>query len=378
MFRVPSPGALARPRAGAPDLGTRTPSAPPGTSGRRLAAVRIRLALALPLALGACGLDPDPTIELKGPTMGTYYAIKIPHPPAGLDAQDLQRGVQGALDAVIAEISTYDPQSELSRLNRNPVTDWLPISPNLLAVLEEGLAVGALADGAFDITVGPLVNLWGFGPEHVADAIPAPEAVRAAQARVGAHLLELRKDPPALRKRRTDVYIDLSALGEGEGADRVAAFLESKGLTDYMVAVAGTLRVRGKNPRGEPWGIAIEEPRPDRRSVQRILPVTDRAISTSGDYRNFFAEGGRRYSHHIDPRTGEPVAQRLASVSVVLPAAPGAARRADGLATALLLLGEDKGPQLATEKGIAAYFIVREDQGFREIESPALKSLASP
>ena len=238
--------------------------------------------------------------------------------------------------------------------------------------------VGALSDGAFDVTVGPLVNLWGFGPEHKPDAVPSPDAIRAARERVGASLLELRADPPALRKQRGDVYIDLSALGEGEGADRVAAYLESRGVTDYMVAVAGTLRVRGKNPKGEPWGIAIEEPRPDRRAVQRILPITDRAISTSGDYRNFFEEGGRRYSHHIDPRTGAPVAQRLASVSVVLPAAPDAARRADGLATALLVLGEEKGPQLAADQEIAAYFIVREGQGFREIESPALKSLVSP
>ncbi len=357
-------------------LGDSTRSGPGPIRSGRGPASRL-LTLGLVLLLGGCGLDPDPTVELKGPTMGTYYAVKIPRPPAGADAQDLQRGAQGVLDAVNAEISTYDPQSELSRLNRNPGTDWIPISPNLLAVLEEGRAIGALSDGAFDITVGPLVNLWGFGPEHAADAVPPPEAVRAARERVGAHLLELRSDPPALRKQRGDVYIDLSALGEGEGADRVAAYLESLGVTDYMVAVAGTLRVRGKNPKGEPWGIAIEEPRPDRRSVRRILPVTDRAISTSGDYRNFFEEGGRRYSHHIDPRTGEPVAQRLASVSVVLPAAPDAARRADGLATALLLMGEDKGPRLATEKGIAAYFIVREDQGFREIESPALESLLS-
>ena len=336
------------------------------------------LSTLLGLSIAGCGLDPDPIIEIKGPTMGTYYAVKIPRPPAGLDAQDIRKGVQGVLDAVIAEISTYDPQSELSRLNRNPGVDWLPISSNLLAVLKEGQAVGALSDGAFDITVGPLVNLWGFGPEHKPDAVPSPEFIRAARERVGASLLELRADPPALRKRRGDVYIDLSALGEGEGADRVAAYLESRGLTDYMVAVAGTLRVRGKNSKGEPWGIAIEEPRSDRRAVQRTLPVSDRAISTSGDYRNFFEEGGRRYSHHIDPRTGEPVAQRLASVSVVLPAAPDAARRADGLATALLVMGEEKGAWLAADQGIAAYFIVREDQGFREIESPALKSLMTP
>jgi FAD:protein FMN transferase len=279
---------------------------------------------------------------------------------------------------VVAEISTYDPDSELSRLNKNPGTDWLPVSPNLLAVIQEGQGIGALAEGVFDITVGPLVNLWGFGPEDKPDSVPPPEAIRAARKRVGAHLLALRAAPPAVRKQRGDLYIDLSALGEGEGADRVAAWLESRGITEYMVAVAGTLRVRGRNPKGEPWGIAIEEPRPDRRSVQRILPLADGAISTSGDYRNFFEQGGRRYSHHIDPRTGEPIAQALASVTVVLPGAPHSARRADGLATALLLMGEAKGLALAKAQGIAAYFIVGEDQGFREIESPALKRLKAP
>ncbi len=327
------------------------------------------------LLLGACGPAPDPTIELKGPTMGTYYSVKLPRPPAAIAAESLQAGVQQALDSVIAEISTYDPGSELSRLNRNPSTDWIPVSTNLLAMLAEGQRIGGLSGGAFDVTVGPLVNLWGFGPEGKPDTVPSTAAIAAARERVGAHLLGLQAEPAAVRKRREDIYIDLSALGEGEGADRVAAWLESRGVTDYLVAVAGTLRVRGKNPKGEPWGIAVEEPDPEQRSAQRILPLTDRAISTSGDYRNFFEEGGRRYSHHIDPHTGEPVAQSLASVTVVLPAGPHAARQADGLATALLVMGEERGPELAQAQGIAAYFIVREAQGFREIVTPALASL---
>jgi len=344
---------------------------------RRLGGLR-PLGLAAALALAGCGLDPDPVVELKGPTMGTYYSVKVPRPPAGLDVKDLQIGVEAALAQVVGEISTYDPGSELSRVNRNPSAEWIPASTNLLAIAREGKAIGDLSGGAFDVTIGPLVNLWGFGPERKPDEVPTADAIRATRERVGAGMLSLRDEPPALRKARGDMYIDLSAMGEGEGADRVAAYLDARGIRDYMVAVAGTLRVKGKNAKGEPWGIAIEVPDPSERAVERIVPATDESISTSGDYRNFFEKGGRRYSHHIDPKTGEPVAQRLASVSVVLPGGPHSARRADGLATALLVMGESRGPELAAREGIAALFIVREEKGFREIASPAFARFESP
>lgn len=329
------------------------------------------LALAAGALLAACGAPTDPQLEVTGPTMGTYYAVKVARPPAGLDVHTLQAGVERVLKGVIDAISTYDPESELSRLNRNPSTDWVPISGELYAVLAEGQRLGRLSDGAFDITVGPLVNLWGFGPQTKAEATPSAQAIAAARERVGYGKLELRADPPAIRKQRGDIYIDVSALGEGEGADRMAAYLESLGATDYMAAVAGTMRVRGKNAKRAAWGIAIEVPDPGNRAVQRILPLTDSAVSTSGDYRNFFTAAGKRYSHHIDPRTGNPVEQRLASVSVVAPGGAGSARRADGLATALIVMGQERGLALAEAQGLAAYFIVREDGGFREVTTTA-------
>ena len=341
------------------------------------------MALACGALLAACGAPPDPQLEVTGPTMGTYYAVKVARPPVGLDAATLNTGIEKALAAVISEISTYDPDSELSRLNRNPSTDWLPVSPNLYQVIAAGQRISDLSGGAFDITVGPLVNLWGFGPPGQTDRVPAPELIQAALERVGYGKLELRADPPAVRKQRGDLYIDLSALGEGVGADRMAAWLDSLGATDYMAAVAGTMRVRGKNAKGRPWGIAIEQPTPAEQVVQRILPVTDSAVSTSGDYRNFFEAGGKRYSHHIDPKTGAPVSQQLASTSVVSPvgsglatgAGPNSAMVADGFATALLVMGEARGPALAESLSLAAYFILREDGGFRELSSPAFQRL---
>jgi thiamine biosynthesis lipoprotein len=326
------------------------------------------------LAPLGCG-DRQDLLEVSGPTMGTYYSVKVPRPPRGLDAEGLRSVLESLLGEVNREISTYDPDSELSRLNRNPSTDWIPVSPNLLAVLAEGLRLSALSGGAFDITVGPLVNLWGFGPEAKADVVPTPESIQAALERVGYGKIELRTDPPAVRKARGDLYLDLSALGEGYGVDRMAAHLESLGVTDYMVAVAGTIRVRGRNPKGRPWGIAIEAPTPGERSVQRVVPLAEGAVSTSGDYRNFFEQGGRRYSHHIDPRTGESVAHRLASATVVLPPAGGRAMHADGLATALVVLGDEKGPALAESEALAALFILREGEGFRERATAAFDSM---
>lgn len=349
---------------------------PAGTG--QVVALSALLLVTLNLLPTGCGGRQDPVLDLTGPTMGTYYAVKVPRPPEGLDAEVLQAGIDGVLGEVNRAISTYDRDSELSRLNRNPSTDWIPVSGNLFAVLSEGLRISDLAGGAFDITVGPLVNLWGFGPDAKADAVPPPEQVRAALERVGYQKLALRADPPALRKVRGDLSIDLSALGEGYGADRVAAYLESLGVSDYMVAVAGTIRVRGRNAKGEPWSIAIETPTAGQRAVQRIIPLREGAVSTSGDYRNFFEQGGRRYSHHIDPRTGESVAHRLASATVVLPSGPDSAMRADGLATALVVLGEEKGPALAESSGLAALFIVREGEGLREATSPAFVRIQGP
>jgi thiamine biosynthesis lipoprotein len=293
----------------------------------------------------------------------------VARPPPGVSSAGLQKGVDRVLADVVGLISTYEESSELSRLNRNPSTDWIAVSHALLSVLSEGQRISALSGGAFDITVGPLVNLWGFGPEVKADQVPSPEAIQAAMGRVGYQKLHLRRSPPAVRKERGDMYIDVSALGEGYGADRVAAFLDAQGIRDYMVAVAGAIRVKGRNAKGTPWAIAIEEPTPGRRAAYKILQVSDEGLSTSGDYRNFFEHGGKRYSHEIDPKTGMPTTHRLASVTVV----SDSAMQADGLATALMVMGEGKGLPLAKAQGIAAFFILREDKGFTARSTEAFR-----
>jgi thiamine biosynthesis lipoprotein len=336
-------------------------------SHRSMALALLLIAL---LTLSGCTERTDSMIELSGPTMGTYYSVKIARPPEGLSTETLEPELIRVLDEVIAEISTYDPNSELSRLNANPSTDWIPVSANLLAVIVEGQRIAELTNGAYDVTIGPLVNLWGFGPERRPDRLPTEAEIQAARERVGYNKLELRDSPPAVRKARGDLYIDLSSLGEGYGADRLVDWLESHGVTDYMVAIAGAIRAKGLNAKGQPWGIAIEQPLPDRRAVHRVIPVSGHALSTSGDYRNFFEKDGKRYSHEIDPMTGAPVDRKLGSVTVI----GDAGMVVDGLATALMVLGEERGPALAEVQGIAAYFIVREGEDFRGITSPALRA----
>ncbi len=333
-----------------------------------LRAVKLALGV-LCLMLVGCEQRSDSLIELGGSTMGTYYSVKVAHPPGGVAAEQLQAQVESVLDTVIAEISTYEETSELSRLNRDPSPDWIAVSAGLYQVIAEGQRLSALTDGAFDITIGPLVNLWGFGPEARRARVPNAAEIRAAQDRVGWNKLALRATPPAIRKARADIYIDLSSLGEGYGVDRIAALLNTQGITDYMVAIAGAIRARGVNAKGQPWAIAIEQPMPDRRAVHRVVPIADRALSTSGDYRNFFEHEGRRYSHEIDPDTGAPVEGNLGSVTVI----GDTTMVVDGLATALMVLGAQRAPALAASQGLAAYFIVREGDDIRGFGSPAFQ-----
>jgi thiamine biosynthesis lipoprotein len=228
--------------------------------------------------------------------------------------------------------------------------------------------------GAFDVTVGPLVNLWGFGPQAGAapahPAVPGDEALARARQRVGFDKLEVRLDPPALRKE-AELYVDLSAIAKGHGVDRVAGRLVSAGCSDLLVDVGGEVRAIGRNPGGRVWRVGVETPDPAQLGgVERVLVLDHVAAATSGDYRNYVEVDGQRYSHTIDPRTGRPVSHGLASVTVL----HASAMWADGYATALDVLGPEAGFELAERLGLPALFLVREDGSFRTRYTPALES----
>ena len=265
-------------------------------------------------------------------------------------------------------MSHYRPDSELSRFNRAATTEPQPLSGETLGVVADALAVSRASGGAFDVTVGPLVDAWGFGPPGRAPAAPDEATLAALRARVGADLLEVDLAASTLRKRRANVIVDLSAIAKGYAVDAVASLLAEHGFGDYLVEIGGELRAGGTNERGEPWRVAIERPAPGFATAQRIMPLTDAALATSGDYRNFYDLDGARVSHTIDPRTGRPVTHGLRAVSVIA----DRCILADARSTALNVLGPEDGYDLAAAQGWAALFVADDGTGrLVERETPA-------
>lgn len=319
------------------------------------------VAALLPVCLAACsGADRLPVHELSGSTMGTSFSVKVVAPPADADMNAMRETIGATLADIEQSMSTYIDDSELSRFNAEQRTDWYPVSADLCAVIEAAQATAALTGGAFDITVGPLVDLWGFGPGGTRSVPPADAAIDALRAASGYELLSTDCARPAVRKERPDVRLDLSAIAKGYAVDRIAELLSDEGMANYLVEIGGELRAGGTNAERRSWAIAIEYPSSGARSVHAIVRLADAGMATSGDYRNFFEQDGVRYSHTLDPASGRPVTHDGASVTVVAPTT----MRADALATALLVLGPDAGMQLAERESIAAYFLVRSGNGF--------------
>ena len=311
---------------------------------------------------------PKAVFSCTGATMGTTYCVKV----AGTLDTAQQAAVTDTVATVLADVdammSTYKADSDLSRFNASQSTEPFALATPLLQVFACALQVAEESKGAFDITVGPLVNAWGFGPE-LQDHAPDEKTLEALQRRVGYKKLSLDLDHSTVRKTQPDVYCDLSALAKGYAVDAVLAALAP--YPNVMVEVGGEVRTRGCNAQGAPWRIAIEKPVTGQRSIQHVLPLSNVALATSGDYRNFYIEGGRRRSHTIDPRTAQPVSHTLASVSVV----HAQCMWADAYATALTVLGPDEGYQFACRHQLAACFITRDGDGFVERMTPAFEKV---
>lgn len=316
------------------------------------------------MALAGCGVSGarDAGTRFSGPTMGTAYRVSLAERLSVKDTETLRAGVEAALGRVDALMSTCRAESELSRFNASPPAgEWTEIAPETATVIAEALRAGTISGGGFDATVGPLVDLWGFGPRH-GDGVPSDEAIADASALTG--LDAFRFDPArgAVSKSRSGLEVDLSGVAKGHAADLVAARLDAAGLHSYLIDVGGELKARGRKADGSLWRVGIERPLPGRRQVQRVVAMDGGAVATSGDYRNFFERGGRRYSHTIDPRTGCPVTHALASVSVLA----GRAMTADALSTAMMVLGPDEGLALAERLGVPALFMLRKHDGVVE------------
>ena len=323
---------------------------------------RAFILLAAVLTLPACNPNSSDhqLDEFSGLTMGTGWSVKVVDLPETINQSTVDDSINKTLAAISRSMSTYDAESELSRFNSSSGTDWFTASDALVEVLGAANEVSKLTGGAFDITVGPLVNLWGFGPQDSHGEIPGKDEIESAFARTGYRNIELRKAPAAVRKQLPGLYIDLSSIAKGYAVDRIAGLLEQKGIENYLVEIGGELRGKGRNERGTSWRVGIERPSTTDRVVYAVVEINQAGLATSGDYRNYFEQDGQRYSHTINPVTGRPVAHRLASVTVIT----ASAMRADALATALMVLGPEDGYALAEREGIAAFFIVRADDGF--------------
>ena len=310
-------------------------------------------------ATAGCSFKDKPQVwEIAGGVFGTEYHVRVVMPDDKSRLQSLSKGLQQTLNAVDHVMSTYKPDSELSRFNRAPVNQWVPVSDGLYDVVSEAQQISRMSHGKFDITVGPLVNLWGFGPDKRPDKVPSASDLAAAFKRVGYQKLELRDKPPALRKT-ADIYVDLSAIAKGYGVDQAADYLKAQGLKNYLVEIGGEVATAGHKPDGSAWHLAIEEPVSGAQAVNRVVALSGKAMATSGDYRNFFMENGIRYSHTIDPATGRPIQHNLASVSVIAKDC----MTADGLATMFDVMGEEQGYQFAIEHQMPVYMIQREKDG---------------
>ena len=290
---------------------------------------------------------------LNGPTMGTRWSALF-FAASGLDPGPLQAALQAAVAAVDAQMSTWNPDSDLMRLNAAPVGSWTAVPADLARVLELGLRIGRASGGAFDIGQGAAVRAWGFGPAE-AD----PQAIRAAmeaQHRPAFELLQI--DGTRVRKT-APLTLDLNGIAKGHGTDRLAEVMQDHGITQALVGIDGEMRALGLRPDGQPWTIAVEAPDPDRRAPQSILSLQDAAVATSGDYRHWVTVQGRRLSHTMDPGRGAPLLASPASVTVIAPTCA----EADAWATALMVAGGEAGSQMARQAGLDALFLLRDAAG---------------
>ncbi|HLV18314.1 MAG TPA: FAD:protein FMN transferase [Pseudomonas sp.] len=325
------------------------------------------IAVASAAALTGC-LFSETVETFTGPTMGSTYSIKYVRTADAPAPDALQQQVEALLAEIDRQVSTYRRDSLIEAFNDGPA-GCQPMPEPVLEMARYGLELSERSEGAFDLTLEPLLNLWGFGPRSRGQRVPTAEEIAAVREQYGHRLIEVRDGE--LCKARDAVQVDFNSIAAGQAVDRIVRLLREQGIGSYLVEVTGELKAEGRKPDGAPWRIAIEAPQTDVRAVQQILELDGLSVSTSGDYRNYFEQDGRRYSHTLDPRQAAPITHTLAAVTVLTPSA----MEADGLSTLLMVLGPEQGMRFAEAEGIAALFVTREGDGFVSRGSSAFDAL---
>ena len=309
------------------------------------------------VCVASCSAEPEALIT--GNTMGTTYTVKLP----GVEPPMLER-ITNEIEQVLADanaaMSTYQPDSVISQFNHSNSTDWFNVPASFAMVADASMQIAELSGGAFDPTVAPMVQRWGFGSSDEQAIPPSPDELQQLKAVTGHRHLEVRLQPPAVRKSIPQLQLDFSAIAKGYAVDRLAQIVRDAGYTNYLVEIGGELRVSGRNAANNRWKIGVEYPGTDGTSLQSALFLDGGGVASSGDYRNFRNAAGRRYSHIIDPRSGAPVTHHLAAVTVVA----NNAMYADAWATALMVLGAEQGQQAAAAHSLAAILIEGRENGF--------------
>ncbi|TDT43353.1 thiamine biosynthesis lipoprotein [Halospina denitrificans] len=324
------------------------------------------------ILLAACSDAPPETspTRIQGETFGTFYQVSVANDLADEQKDTLRSQLEAELDRVDRQMSTYREDSDLNRLNSAETGEWVALPDPVIELLALSRTISEATDGAFDITVGGLVNLWSFGPEARPREKPSDEALQQRLEQVGFQQLDVDQDAGRAR-RLSDIYADLSAIAKGHAVDRLAMLLEEAGYEAYLVNIGGDLLANGRKRSGEPWRIGIELPRDGEQVARHALPLLNMSLATSGDYRNYFEVDGQRYSHTIDPRDGRPVQHTLASVSVFHPENT----MADALATAFMVMGTEDTLTYARKNEIPVLVIERSRGDFRTRISPALREM---
>ena len=300
--------------------------------------------------------------------MGTTYSIKISEDGASVDSVALKRELDNILDDINSIMSTYIPDSELSVINQAEANKWLRISNPLVDILSISGELYDQTSGYFDITVGPLVNLWGFGPAENAIELPDEVEIQNMLKNVGMHRIHLQTDPGFVKKDTKEIYIDLSAIAKGYAVEKLAEHIRQKGMNNFLVEIGGEIFAQGFRTSEQPWTVAIENPSRESRSIHISIKLDNIGMATSGDYRNFRKVKDKYYSHSIDPHTGWPMQHKLASVTVLHPSTT----YADALATGFLVMGKNKALEIARAQQLAVLFIERNGNNFIESHSPAM------